>query len=506
MSDHLLLPRIAFVVVAALATHTALAQQTPLEIECTRALTYPGYSGEQSIRACTRIIDDRSTSTERRVRMLNWRAIHAAQIGDYRRCVEDITEFLRFATMPRDQLAAIIGLRGSCRVQLGQLDLALADYDQALQLDPLERNNPSQYSMRGIIYERLRDFDRAIENFDKALHLDPRNVDLMIVRGNAYMAKDDYDRAFADYEAAIRARPGHGVAIGNRGIVHLKKGNYEQAIADISYALRTSAGWPYLRVALREAQDAKAALSRRRPPDAPLRPSLTNRIALVLGNGTYENISRLANAESDAIDIGQALISMGYQLFGYPRTNFTRAQMLAEIGAFRRAAVDADTALIWYAGHGQEFVGKDELGRNWLIPTDARIERTTDVYGHGVPLSDLINSAMPARTLRIVVIDACRNSTLPSATRAIGPRLAIEQRSGMMIVFSTRSGTVALDGEGRNSPFAAAFLEVARDKSRLDVRQFFGAVSAGTLARTRNAQEPELIVRLQTDALLPLMP
>jgi tetratricopeptide (TPR) repeat protein len=425
-------------------------------------------------------------------------------MGQYQRGIDDFNEALRInPRMRSDLLAAVLAIRGLAYQKMGQDDLALADLERALKIDP---NMPILYVVRAAVYLDMRDFDRAIEDTNIALRINQHDADALSTRALAYLMKGDYDRALADAEAAVRINPQSPLAVAVRGIANLKKENYDQAIADMMHAMELGDS-PDLSNFLREARDAKVALALRQPPPpTSQRPLLANRIALVIGNGSYQSIAGLPNAENDATDVGQALTAMGYKVFGYPKTNFTLAEMNAQIDAFQRAAVTADTALIWYAGHGQEFLSESEVGRNWLLPVDAKIDRPADVGSAGVPMSRLINAAVPARFLRIVIVDACRNSNLPTGTRAITPRLAIEQRSGMMIVFSTRSGTVALDGEGRNSPFAAAFLDAARDKSHLDVRQFFGAVARGTLERTKNAQEPELLVRLQTEALLPLVP
>ena len=67
--------------------------------------------------------------------------------------------------------------------------------------------------------------------------------------------------------------------------------------------------------------------------------------------------------------------------------------------------------------------------------------------------------------ISVVFLDACRDNPLASVLAAssrsleIGRGLArIEKAVGMMIAFSRQPGNVALDGEGRNSPFTGALL------------------------------------------------
>jgi tetratricopeptide (TPR) repeat protein len=452
----------------------------------------PQFSLDEQIRGCTALIDGGGLSANSLAIVYNNRGTSYLQKGDYDRAIADFDRSLAIRTS-----GSTYNNRGMAYDGKGQYERAIQDYDRAIALDP---RDAQAYSNRGSSYLSIGQYDRALSDFDSAVALVPNWPIPIGGRGLALAGKGQFDRAIREFDRAIALRPNYAAAFAVRGQTYFKKGDYDRAIADFQRALNLGIPPAWVQGDLQRAQDAKAALLARAQTQTGVR------IALIIGNGHYQQIASLPNAENDAADVAAALSTMGYRVFGYPLTNFTRAQMETTIDSFQRAAAGADAALVWYAGHGQEFLEKNEVGRNWLIPVDARINRMADVSAQGVAMSRLLTAVEPARVLRIVVIDACRNSNLPSATRAIGPRLSVEQRSGMMIVFSTRSGTVALDGEGRNSPFAAAFLEVMRDKPHLDVRLLFGAVAASTLKRTGSAQEPELVVRLQTDAELPLVP
>ena len=128
------------------------------------------------------------------------------------------------------------------------------------------------------------------------------------------------------------------------------------------------------------------------------------RVALVVGNSTYAHIGRLPNADNDAADMSSALRRLGFEVtteFDADRVKLTEA-----LRGFTRRSAGADVALVFYAGHGIEMDGV-----NYLVPVDARLERDVDVRFETVTLDDLLVSTAGA-SLRLVILDACRNNPL----------------------------------------------------------------------------------------------
>jgi tetratricopeptide (TPR) repeat protein len=82
-----------------------------------------------------------------------------------------------------------------------QYDKAIADYTQALQLDP---SYAVAYYNRGIAYDDLEQYDKAIADYDQALQLDSSYTKAYYSRGNAYYALRQYDKAIADYDQALQ--------------------------------------------------------------------------------------------------------------------------------------------------------------------------------------------------------------------------------------------------------------------------------------------------------------
>src|SRR6267143_5829348 len=80
-------------------------------------------------------------------------------------------------------------------------------------------------------------------------------------------------------------------------------------------------------------------------------------------------------------------------------------------------ARDADIAVIYYAGHGIEVDGT-----NYLIPVDAALERDTDAYDEAIALDRILQAIEPAKQLRLVILDACRDNPFKSMQRTVGSR------------------------------------------------------------------------------------
>src|SRR5205814_9689924 len=112
-------------------------------------------------------------------------------------------------------------------------------------------------------------------------------------------------------------------------------------------------------------------------------------------------------------------------------------------------------------------------------------------------LDRVLVAVEPAKQLRLVILEACRDNPFAKtmkrtvASRAIGRGLAkVEPTSpNTMIAFAAKAGSTASDGDSRNSPFAAALVEHL-PKPGLDLRRAFGFVRDDVLKNTGNKQEP----------------
>ncbi len=182
------------------------------------------------------------------------------------------------------------------------------------------------------------------------------------------------------------------------------------------------------------------------------------RVALVVGNSNYQHAPALKNPSNDAQDVAITLKRLGFEVIA--GQDLDERGMAQKVRDFARSLEGADVALFFYAGHGVQ-----AKGQNYLVPVSAALKVESDLDFETLPLDLVMKQMQRSARISLVFLDACRDNPLTrslkagSRSTAIGQGLArIEEAAGMLIAFSTQPGNVALDGNGRNSPFTKALL------------------------------------------------
>ena len=230
------------------------------------------------------------------------------------------------------------------------------------------------------------------------------------------------------------------------------------------------------------------------------------RIALVMANSAYKNVPQLSNPANDAALMADMFRRSGFDSVDV-KLDLTVAEMRKALREFGGKARDADAAVIYYVGHGIELDGT-----NYLVPTDATLETDSDIMDETLPLDRVLFAVEPARQLRLVILDACRDSPFAktmkrtSASRGIGRGLARVEPAGpnTMVAFAAKAGSTASDGDSKNGPFATALVDYL-PKPGLDLRKAFGFVRDEVLRKTGYKQEPYVYGSLGGDDV-PLVP
>ena len=221
-------------------------------------------------------------------------------------------------------------------------------------------------------------------------------------------------------------------------------------------------------------------------------PAFANkRVAFVVGNSSYQNVVPLTNPANDAAAITDMFRKASFDVVE-SRRDLKNTEMRRALRDFTEKARDADLAVIYYAGHGIEVDGT-----NYLIPVDAVLERDTDAYDEAISLDRILQAIEPAKQLRLVILDACRDNPFAKsmkrtvASRSLGRGLAgVEpSRPNTLIAFAAKGGSTAADGDSRNSPFTAALLRHLV-KPGLELGKAFRLVRDDVMAATGNKQEP----------------
>jgi tetratricopeptide (TPR) repeat protein len=143
--------------------------------------------------------------------------------------------------------------RGRIALRHGDLRRAIADFDEAIHLNP---NRASLYRDRALARQQNGDLALAIEDYDEAIAHDPRLAAPYHQRGLALAATGDLDRAILSYNTAVRLDPSDPQARLDRGLTFLARGQADDARADFEAALALPAGKD---AGTREAARAKLA-------------------------------------------------------------------------------------------------------------------------------------------------------------------------------------------------------------------------------------------------------
>jgi hypothetical protein len=214
-------------------------------------------------------------------------------------------------------------------------------------------------------------------------------------------------------------------------------------------------------------------------------------VALVIGNSAYQHAGELANPKNDAADMAAALKKLGFTVI--EGLDLGKGAMERKIREFAEALSGSDVGLLFYAGHGLQ-VG----GQNYLVPVDAKLTSAAALDFEMIRL-DLLQRTMERETkTNIIFLDACRDNPLArNLARALGTRSAdigrglasVESGVGTLVSFSTQPGNVALDGEGRNSPFAGAVVKQLLLQDA-DIGDMLIRVRNDVIATTRGRQVP----------------
>lgn len=215
--------------------------------------------------------------------------------------------------------------------------------------------------------------------------------------------------------------------------------------------------------------------------------SSENRIALVIGNSAYTNNKPLNNPANDAQAVSRLLNTASFEVvMAFDLTRDVMKQTVQEFAARINEKGPNTVALVYYAGHGMQVDGE-----NYLVPVDAKLDTGTDLVENGVKLADLMGAleAVPSK-MRIVILDACRNNPFAASGDAGGKGLAIvDAPSGSIVAYSTAPGTEALDGLGRHSPYAAAFMRTMKQPN-MPIEQVFKRVRLLVHESTDSKQTP----------------
>jgi uncharacterized caspase-like protein len=225
-----------------------------------------------------------------------------------------------------------------------------------------------------------------------------------------------------------------------------------------------------------------------------------DRVALVIGNADYQHAPHLATPADDAQDIAAELTGLGFDVVQRQNTGVQEMQQV--FADFADKSAKAEIALVYFAGYG---VGTGTDG--YLIPVDAELA-TADAYEkQAVPIRSALLDVAKSKVLGFVVLDAMRGNPFKATPARPAPSLqpdasdnAATGTRNVLVFFATEPGRTAVEGSGRNSPFAAALLKYLPAPD-LEISFLFRNVRDEVRKLTQQKQTPYMYGQLSKDKI-----
>jgi tetratricopeptide (TPR) repeat protein len=218
--------------------------------------------------------------------------VHADDLADCsqridpQQTIDGCTRVLGRATLDDRQMAMVLNNRANAYGAVAAYDLAIADYDQAISIDPIYSHG---YFNRGATHLEAGRTELAIADFDRALQIDPGLVQAFVNRGLARLEAGLPDQAIDDFSAALALEPHSAIAYNNRGVAYRRNGRLAEAITDFEMAVALDAA--YLQAA-RNLSDTRNQLAPREAAEA-------NHQGVVATQAARESIRRSLLLEPD---------------------------------------------------------------------------------------------------------------------------------------------------------------------------------------------------------------
>jgi tetratricopeptide (TPR) repeat protein len=172
----------------------------------------------------------------------NRRGVGYQSKGRTNKAIADFTEAIRLDP----KVGVYHRNRGVAYANKRRLPDAIADFTEAVRLDPninLAPTNAYSYRARAAVYEQEHAYSSAIADFSEAIRLDPEVAEVHFRRGIAYKNTGEYANAIVDFNEARRLAPRKHFCFRADFRRHAKlcedRGEYDQAIADYTEVIQS---------------------------------------------------------------------------------------------------------------------------------------------------------------------------------------------------------------------------------------------------------------------------
>ena len=125
-------------------------------------------------------------------------------LSDGEAAINVCTSLIESGNLSKTDLEVAFTRRGDVYTELGQCDLAVKDYDQAIKLEPIYKQ---LYYDRGLAYAVMHKYSLAIQDFNEAIKLSSNYAKAYYARGLTKRNMGDITGGDADIAKANKLDP-----------------------------------------------------------------------------------------------------------------------------------------------------------------------------------------------------------------------------------------------------------------------------------------------------------
>jgi tetratricopeptide (TPR) repeat protein len=148
--------------------------------------------------------------------------------GEFNGVIAECNKGLLIAKEGKD-LLQLYNTRGNALDEMGNHELAINDFDEALKIDP---NNSNIHLNKAISLQKSGEFEKALNEYDYVIKINPKLGEAFVNRGNLHAELQHYKEAISDYKKGLRFLADKkiiAIVYNNLGNVFLQLENYEEA-------------------------------------------------------------------------------------------------------------------------------------------------------------------------------------------------------------------------------------------------------------------------------------
>lgn len=210
------------------------------------------------------------------------------------------------------------------------------------------------------------------------------------------------------------------------------------------------------------------------------------RVALLIGNFTYSKLSSLTNPKNDVALMEATLRELGFnEIIGGTQRgmNLNSGDMHELLHEFGEKSINAEVAVIFFAGHGL----MSKIGSEQYLAAINTTAREGRLEAEALSITAIMKKlSTHGAKKNFVFLDACRTTARGTGMRSITPS---QDAPNTVILYATAANDFAEDGDGKNSPFTQALAAEIKQPHEWAVVQ--RNVIKRVLTETQERQEPK---------------